>query len=122
MQHNPITDQKLDEIEARATARRAALSGWINCYSPLSEQEALENAEAVLKEDVPALLAEVRRLRDEVNATRTKTLAVEADAIVAHCPDHGSKDGVWMDCHCAVADDMRRRASAPAPAVSGGEQ
>jgi hypothetical protein len=59
-----------------------------------------------------ALLAEVRRLRAELAATQTKTLATEADEIVAHCPDHGSRDGVWMDCHCAVADDLRRRAAA----------
>ena len=111
---------------------------------------------AAARTDVPALLAEVRRLRAELDrrteglaflerntlpelrrdvehhqagkqrwreraeraeARVAKTLCTEADEIVAHCPDHGSKDGVWMDCHCAVADDMRRRAAAPA--VSG---
>ena len=37
----------------------------------------------------------------------------EAELIEKHCPDHGPKDqaGVWMDCHCAVADDMRKRAA-----------
>jgi hypothetical protein len=64
--------------------------------------------------DVPALVAEIRRLRAELAATRTKTVVVEADEIVAHCPDHGTADGVWMVCHCAVADDMRRRAVEPA--------
>ena len=59
------------------------------------------------------LVAEVRRLTEALDAVRTKTLATEADEIVAHCPDHGSRDGVWMDCHCAVADDMRRRAALP---------
>lgn len=48
----------------------------------------------------------------DADAVRTKTLATEADRIVAHCPDHGSKDGMWMDCHCAVASDLRRRAAA----------
>lgn len=56
----------LDEIAARADEHRAALSGWLNCYSPLPEQESLEGAEGVLKEDVPALLAEVHRLRAEL--------------------------------------------------------
>jgi len=60
----PLTDQQIDEIEARASERRTALSGWLNCYSPLSEQGTLEDAEAVLEEDVPALVAEVRRQRD----------------------------------------------------------
>ena len=66
--HTPLTDQQLDDIEARTNARRAALSGWINCYSPLDEQEALEDAEAVLVDDVPALVAEVRRLREQLAA------------------------------------------------------
>jgi hypothetical protein len=61
--------------------------------------------------------ATIASLRTELAATRTKTLTVEADEIVLHCPDHGPKDqdGVWMDCHCAVADDIRRRAALPAP-------
>lgn len=63
---SPLTSQQLDDIEQRATSRRVALSGWINCYSPVSEQTALENAEAVLEEDVPALLAEVRRLHADL--------------------------------------------------------
>ena len=62
----PPTELELDEIETRAAARRTALSGWINCYSPLSEQETLEDAEAVLGKDVPGLVAEVRRLRPRV--------------------------------------------------------
>ncbi|TXJ78588.1 hypothetical protein E2C11_16405 [Streptomyces lavendulae] len=61
-------------------------------------------------EHIDALVAEVRRLRVQVAAARMKALATEADEIVAHCPDHGSRDTVWMHCHCAAADDMRRRA------------
>lgn len=41
---------------------------------------------------------------------RTAVLHTEASRIVAHCPDHGSTHGVWMGCHCAVAEDMRKRA------------
>jgi len=59
--------------------------------------------------------AEVDEMRRALADARTKTLATEADDIVAHCPDHGSKDGVWLDCHCAVADDMRRRAVQATP-------
>jgi len=56
----------------------------------------------------------ITKAEAERDATRTKTLAIEADEIVAHCPDHGTKDRVWMTCHCPVADDLRRRAAAPA--------
>lgn len=55
-----------------------------------------------------------------VAEARTKTLCAEADAIVLHCPDHSPQDqnGVWMDCHCAVADDMRHRAAAGVAAAN----
>lgn len=58
--------------------------------------------------------SDVEEMRRALAAMRTKTLTAEADEIVLHCPDHGpqDQDGVWMDCHCAVADDMRRRAAA----------
>ncbi|WP_329472677.1 hypothetical protein OIE75_41060 (plasmid) [Streptomyces sp. NBC_01723] len=53
--------------------------------------------------------AEVKRLR----ADRAAVLESEAALILKHCPDHGpqDQDGVWMDCHCAVVDDMRKRAA-----------
>jgi len=64
--------------------------------------------------------ATIERLRAEAAATWTKTLATEADLIVQHCPDHGPPDQptVWIDCHCAVADDMRRRAASGAPVAA----
>jgi hypothetical protein len=66
------------------------------------------------REDVPAMAAEIRRLRAELAEARTKTMVTEADEIVAHCPDHGSRDTVWINCYCA--DDLRRRAvTLPAP-------
>jgi len=54
--------------------------------------------------------AEVERLR----ADRANVLREEAALIRAHCPDHldsNSAEGSWMDCHCAVADDMEKRAA-----------
>jgi hypothetical protein len=68
---------------------------------------------------VPAMAAEIRRLRAELADVRAKTLTTEADEIVLHCPDHSpqDQDGVWMDCHCAVADDMRHRAAAVSAAA-----
>lgn len=78
----------------------------------VAEVTAGRDAAAIeLREAAQKAIAKAEAERD---ATRTKTLTTEADEIVAYCPDHGSKDGVWMDCHCAVADDMRRRASTPA--------
>lgn len=59
-------------------------------------------------------------LADELlDAYRAEVLRQEGDAIVKHCPDHGpqDQDGVWMDCHCDVADEMRRRAN---KAATGG--
>jgi uncharacterized membrane protein YccC len=43
--------------------------------------------------------------------SRAEVLRQEADEIVAHCPDHTDGEEAWMDCHCDVADEMRRRAS-----------
>lgn len=63
----------------------------------------------------PEWLAAEARLHDpdRVPADRAAMLREEAALIVKHCPDHGpqDQDGVWMDCHCAVADDMERRAN-----------
>lgn len=45
---------------------------------------------------------------------RADVLREEAARIRAHCPDHldaDSAEGAWMDCHCPVADDMRKRAN-----------
>ncbi|GGW50004.1 hypothetical protein [Streptomyces griseoloalbus] len=62
-QPQPLDDQRLAEITARTPERAAALTAWLNQFAPVGGQRALENAETVLGEDVPALLAEVQRLR-----------------------------------------------------------
>lgn len=85
----PLTDQQLNEIQARAKSRRVALTQWLNKYSPQPGQDALEKAEGVLEEDVPALLAEVHRLRDEL-ADRTQVL-VDTDAERERAQDMADK-------------------------------
>jgi hypothetical protein len=62
--------------------------------------------------------------RDRLAREAEDLLHQEADLIVAHCPKHGPKDqtGFWLDCHCAVADDMRRRAEAAAGVRQDGAQ
>jgi hypothetical protein len=80
-------------------------------YVPGHELLSPVRALAVYRSERAAVEAHV------VAEVRIKTLTAEADEIVAHCPDHGSRDGVWMGCHCAVADDMRRRAAAVSAAA-----
>jgi len=59
-------------------------------------------------------LTPARKVGELLDDYRAEVLTEEAELIVAHCPDHGSRDGVWIGCHCAVADDLRRRAATPA--------
>jgi hypothetical protein len=63
-----MTEQPLDldAIGTRIADRRAAFTRWLNSYSPQPGQQALEGVEAVLEEDVPAMAAEIRRLRAEL--------------------------------------------------------
>jgi hypothetical protein len=68
-QPQPLTDARLAEIAERTPKRAAALTAWIDKFSPLDGQRDLENAETVLEEDVPALLAEVQRLKAERHST-----------------------------------------------------
>jgi hypothetical protein len=109
----PLTDEQLNAIDARVTARRTALSGWLNCYSPLSEQEALENAEAVLKEDVPALVAEVRRSRAERDefADRVDTLTAVAKGNKRHV------QAMFLELQKAQAEIAQWRATFGADAL-----
>jgi hypothetical protein len=59
-QPQPLDDARLAEIRDRSAKRAAALTAWLNKFSPLPEgQREVENAETVLEEDVPALLAAV---------------------------------------------------------------
>lgn len=49
----------------------------------------------------------IERLLD---ALRAEVLHEAADAVVASCPDHTGAEESWMDCHCDVADELRRMA------------
>jgi hypothetical protein len=44
-----------------------------------------------------------------------------ADAVVSSCPDHQPADvqGSWIDCHCPVADELRRMAAVTEAVTSG---
>lgn len=128
-----MTDQTqtldLDAIEARNeeyTAIHLNSGEFANCSAADSAN------------DVPALVAEVRRLTAELQQAKQQTAhdPIECDhqaeagqiaeqmrqlratiaAEIRHfCPDHGDADTCRMDCHCAIADEITRPA-----AVSGG--
>lgn len=66
-----LTPEREAEIAERTPKRAAALTAWIDKFSPFAEgQRALENAETVLEEDVPALLAELAAVRAERDRAR----------------------------------------------------
>lgn len=93
----PLTTQQLDEIEERANA--AAPGPWCLCddYSDVLTPDGYQLASyaatadgefiAAARTDVPALLAEVRRLRAELEAAQR--LAVDATAYQIHIPEDG---------------------------------
>jgi len=73
----PLTEQQLDEIAARAAA--------LYEYATVTDQEGQDALDELTDTDVPALLAEVRRLRDELaeekaaHDPRLRGLLVKAD-------------------------------------------
>ncbi|MFD5910306.1 hypothetical protein ACFWHL_16465 [Streptomyces massasporeus] len=89
-QPQPLDDTRLAEIRDRASKRAAALTAWLDKFSPFSEgQREVENAETVLEEDVPALVAEIERLRAERHTTN-EALSDAAEALRAN-RDHLSQ-------------------------------
>jgi hypothetical protein len=102
---SPATDQTA--LRERLGAEMARADGW-------------DWAGAVFSTlDTPGA-NRYRKLADAVlsvlpaSVDRADVLREEAALIVRHCPDHGpqDQDGSWMDCHCAVADDIERRVAA----------
>lgn len=71
-----------------------------------------DNARGALARAAGALTP-AREVGELLDAYRAEILTAEADLIVRHCPNHNPAEQptAWMDCHCPVADDMRRRAT-----------
>lgn len=92
-----LTPQREAEIAERTPKRAAALTAWLNQFSPVGGQRDLENAETVLEEDVPTLLAELAAVRAERDSYRERALDAENRSIV---------DGreVCADCGRPVPD------------------
>jgi len=65
-----LTAEREAEIRERAPKRTAEFTAWLNAYSPLPGGDAADDAEAVLEEDVPALLAELNAVRAERDQAR----------------------------------------------------
>ncbi|MFJ8929317.1 hypothetical protein ACIRLA_22330 [Streptomyces sp. NPDC102364] len=78
-----LSPQRETEIRERAKSRADALTAWLNKFSPLVEgQREVEDAETVLSEDVPALLAELSSLRTVIRGA-TDQIAEQDDEIGA---------------------------------------
>jgi hypothetical protein len=89
-----------------------ALAGHAGSKAFLAEGHEWEHARAAWYAHADAVLSVL-----PASVDRSDVLREEAALIVRHCPDHGPQDqaGAWMDCHCAVADDMERRAAGETP-------
>jgi hypothetical protein len=88
-----LTPEREAEIRERTPKRAADLTAWIDKFSPMDGQSAVENAETVLEEDVPALLAElaaVRAERDEL-AARARRVAVSHEHFIYDHADPGAE-------------------------------
>ncbi|MFE7233984.1 hypothetical protein ACFVAF_25610 [Streptomyces sp. NPDC057596] len=72
-----LTPQREAENRERTPKRAAALTAWIDKFSPIDGQRAVENAETVLEEDVPALLAELAAVRAERDQAQARVEELE---------------------------------------------
>lgn len=100
-----LTPESEAEISERAPKRLAELTTWLNRNCPIPGQEVIERAETVLEEDVPALLAEIDRLRAE----RDEVLLKAADAIDEEAWPH-ERDERENQLIYRMADKVRRMA------------
>lgn len=100
--NQPLTDLDLDEIAARAAT----------LYEYADPTDAAW--EILAGEDVPALLAEVHRLRAELTDSERTMLTYALDQAQEHI---WSRDG-FTDEDQAAVDSLRARAAAPVAAVS----
>lgn len=77
-----MTPEREAEIAERTPKRASALTAWLDKFSPFEDQRVLENAETVLGEDVPALLAELAAVRAERDQARVDAFREAADAVL----------------------------------------
>lgn len=99
-----LTPEREAEIAERTPKRAAALTAWLNQFSPVDgDQRALENAETVLEEDVPALLAELAAVRAERDQAQARALHAAADHFATAQQRHLVKS--------TVVNILRRRAN-----------
>lgn len=94
-----MTEEQIAEIEARAASVYPQDAGW-------SGYEA-EDALPVVRDDVPALVAEVRRLRAERDAAvaRVRVLERELDA-------HAWRRAAWMALHMELSEPSTKDGAA----------
>ncbi|MCZ7413102.1 hypothetical protein [Streptomyces sp. WMMC897] len=97
----PMMPERLAEIRDRAV--------YLRGHGADADEYEIELSAGT---DVPALLAEVERLRAELAArpSRAEVLREAADSLAAACPEHSDADEAWMDCPCEYADELRRMA------------
>lgn len=132
MNQNPPTDEQLNQIEAKAGELRERLdrkNPWPSDNESHWTAEGWKSGtrNALDKLDPAGLVAEVRRLRDELATARVQAIRDLADKADPQCPeisffgDHGHEVGAWMR---KQAEYEERRAATPASAVAvaGGEQ
>jgi hypothetical protein len=54
-----------------------------------------------------------------LDAYRDQVRTDAAAMLRAYCPDHGTADTAFMDCHCPAADAIDRDAARTTPALEG---
>ncbi|MDQ0809917.1 hypothetical protein QFZ63_001631 [Streptomyces sp. B3I7] len=117
-----LSPERLAEIAERTPKRAAALTAWLDQFSPTGgDQRALENAETVLEEDVPALLAEVGRLKTELAGFSGRVNELESRLCTcepAREHDDYRRPAFYQhEPHCRVTE-----LTTPPPADEGGAQ
>jgi hypothetical protein len=109
----PLTEQQLDEITARAAAMFA--------HADLGNDEDQREAERLSGQDVPDLVAEIRRQRTELAPDRAEAIAWAADVIDAKLtaePDHTRASALYelllhlrgeLPCTCARSGGLHEK-------------
>jgi hypothetical protein len=128
---SPLTTQQLDEIQVRANAATSGPWTVSEDYADILDFEGHHLASfwgqpvgefiAHAREDVPSLLAEVRRLKDEQTAARPRVLAEAADIVDAMLtaePDHTRASALYeallklrakLPCTCARSQGLHEK-------------